>query len=136
MCGWPSATQAWIRAPSRTHLSSFTTKPPGKGTGLGRATVYGIVQQSGGSIWVYSQQGYGTTIKIYLPQIAQEPIVVEPVQQHVRASARPATILLAEDDPAVRGLVQKILQQYGYTVVAAQHGVEALAHARDMEPPD
>lgn len=103
----------------------FTTKEQGKGTGLGLATVYGIVKQSGGSIWVYSEQGIGTTFKIYLPQVKESP--------HQGRSAEAAktikgaeTILLAEDEELVRNLAREVLQGYGYSVIEAANGVQAL----------
>jgi two-component system cell cycle sensor histidine kinase/response regulator CckA len=103
----------------------FTTKGEGKGTGLGLSTVYGIVKQSGGSIWVYSELGIGTTFKIYLQQ-------VEETAREGRA-ARPATlvagtetILIVEDDHSLRDLAKRILRLAGYSVLTASNGGEAL----------
>jgi signal transduction histidine kinase len=108
----------------------FTTKEVGKGTGLGLSTVHGIVNQSGGSIWVYSEPGKGTTFKIYLPRAAGD--VEEP--DGGRTPAPPPcsseTILLVEDEKGVRDLVRDVLQGQGYTVLEARHGIEALAVAR------
>ncbi len=104
----------------------FTTKAPGKGTGLGLPTIYGIVKQSGGSVWVASEPGMGTTFSIYLPQVADRP-------QHGRAavSTAPAsgteTILLVEDERPLREFTRRILQSAGYTVLQAGNGNEALA---------
>ncbi|HEX7089334.1 MAG TPA: PAS domain S-box protein [Longimicrobiales bacterium] len=112
----------------------FTTKPKGKGTGLGLSTVYGIVKQSGGFIWVYSEPGQGTTFKIYLPRVdaAPEPGVVA---QEVAALSGDETILLVEDEAAVRTLARQILERKGYRVITAQHGGEALRVARECADP-
>jgi PAS domain S-box-containing protein len=105
----------------------FTTKETGKGTGLGLATVYGIVKQAGGHIWVYSEPGQGTTFKIYLPS-AEHKLGMGPEEQ---AEALPAkrdgvTILLAEDDPIMRKLTRKMLEEHGYKVLEATNGEAAL----------
>jgi two-component system, cell cycle sensor histidine kinase and response regulator CckA len=108
----------------------FTTKERGKGTGLGLATVYGIVKQSDGFIWVDSQVERGTTFAVYLP-VVHEP--VEPtihVAPAVDIGGGSQTILLAEDDGAVRRLARDILAKQGYTVLDARDGDEALASAR------
>jgi two-component system cell cycle sensor histidine kinase/response regulator CckA len=108
----------------------FTTKEPGKGTGLGLPTVYGIVQQSGGFIWVYSEPGEGTVFKIYLPrcQRAVEETVAPPAPaEPLRGSE---TILLVEDEEAVREAASEFLSLQGYTVLQARNGSEALEIAR------
>ena len=103
----------------------FTTKPVGKGTGLGLATVHGIVTQSGGKIWVYSEAGHGTTFKIYLPM--SEGAVTASVPQAVRQIAAPTeTILLVEDEEATREAVHRSLTRSGYKVLVATNGTEAL----------
>jgi PAS domain S-box-containing protein len=104
----------------------FTTKEPGKGTGLGLATVYGIVQQSGGHVCVYSEPGVGSTFKVYLPRV-ERPGQPGTSYQGIRAAPRgDETVLLVEDDEGVRSLVQRVLQDGGYHVLVAGSGREAL----------
>ncbi|MBN1992492.1 MAG: PAS domain S-box protein [Anaerolineae bacterium] len=104
----------------------FTTKEVGQGTGLGLAMVYGIVKQSGGDIWVYSEEGLGATFKIYLPRVAEtRPLSFRPdIAEEIPRGDE--TILLVEDDPVVRLLAQRVLQECGYTLLEAKHGSEAL----------
>jgi len=107
----------------------FTTKPRGQGTGLGLAMVYGTVKQSGGFIWVYSEPGHGATFKIYLPRVdapVESTAPPAPVERPPRGSE---TVLLAEDEPAVRAIAQQALERQGYTVLAAPSGADALALA-------
>jgi CheY-like chemotaxis protein len=105
----------------------FTTKGIGAGTGLGLATVYGIVKQSGGHIDVSSQLGRGTTFKLYLPQCEEElrPAMPEEASPPTPVNGR-KTILLVEDEDVVRSLVRTLLQRHGYTVLEAGNGDEAL----------
>ena len=112
----------------------FTTKEAGKGTGLGLATVYGIVKQSGGFVWVYSEAGRGTTFKIYLPRTDQSP---EPVDGAVHtASLRGTeTVLVVDDAPAVRTAVRAVLERHGYVVVEATNGEAALQLAMKHRGP-
>jgi two-component system cell cycle sensor histidine kinase/response regulator CckA len=104
----------------------FTTKAPGKGTGLGLATCYGIVKQHGGHIELYSKAGYGSTFKIYLPQVEESP---DPLLPHDQVTAVPQgteVALLVEDESLVRALVGRVLRELGYTVLEATNGEEAL----------
>ncbi|HEU4628759.1 MAG TPA: PAS domain S-box protein [Gemmatimonadaceae bacterium] len=122
--GMDEATQARVFDPF------FTTKEPGKGTGLGLATVYGIVSQSGGGIWVESAPGYGTTFEICLPvhrATGEGPAVRRSGESAVDDCRRGSeTVLLVEDDASVRRLVRRLLAREGYTVVEARHGAHAL----------
>ncbi len=115
----------------------FTTKGPGKGTGLGLATVYGVVKQSGGYIWVESEPGKGAKFEIYLPRVNEQ--ADQPVAAQRSASAPFAvgreTVLIVEDESAVRELAAEFLRSAGYSVVAAQDGNEALAISRKSRDP-
>jgi two-component system, cell cycle sensor histidine kinase and response regulator CckA len=107
----------------------FTTKEQGKGTGLGLATVYGIVKQSGGSIQLVSEPGRGTTFWIFLPRAhdaVQAPTDVGPLCAPARAMTG-ATVLIVEDEPQVRGAASRVLRAYGYAVIEAPNGLDALA---------
>jgi hypothetical protein len=104
----------------------FTTKPAGQGSGLGLATVYGIVKQSGGYIWVYSEVGHGTAFKIYLPEFTGTLPELPPAE--VLLSPRGAeTILIVEDEAAVRRMAARALAAQGYAILEAENGAEALA---------
>lgn len=110
----------------------FTTKEKGKGTGLGLSTVHGIVTQSGGKIWVYSEPGHGTTFKIYFPAI-EEALDTLNVKNETDSLPRGSeTILLVEDEPSVRDLANRLLKQQGYKVLEAAIGEEALRLAQDI----
>ena len=104
----------------------FTTKAQGKGTGLGLATVFGIVKQNHGHIWVYSEPGTGTTFKIYLPSAEEEQPYSTPMMKEAELPAGTETILLVEDDADVRNLVRQVLQAQGYTLLEAEDGQAAL----------
>lgn len=104
----------------------FTTKERGRGTGLGLATVYGIVKQSGGSIWAYSELGHGSVFKIYLPRVDSKPVSLASERVSVNPLQGTETLLLVEDDDAVRELAQRVLQRYQYQVIVAQDAQQAL----------
>jgi CheY-like chemotaxis protein len=123
-CGMDAETQARIFEPF------FTTKEKGKGTGLGLATVYGIVKQSGGFIWVYSEMEKGSTFKIYLPRLDQPSQRFEHAQQATDLPGGSETILLAEDEQDVREISREFLTLAGYTVLEAKDGTEAVEIAR------
>jgi PAS domain S-box-containing protein len=113
----------------------FTTKEQGKGTGLGLATVYGIVKQNGGNIWVYSEVGQGTTFKIYLPRAEEgRPPEVLP-QSKTKIVGGNETILMVEDDIGVRELTRRMLDAQGYTVLVAKNGQTALELAGQQTGP-
>jgi PAS domain S-box-containing protein len=119
-CGMDADTQAHIFEPF------YTTKEKGKGTGLGLATVYGIVKQSGGYVWVYSEIGRGTTFKIYLPSVEEE-VAPREIRQAVASLPRGTeTVLLVEDEEGVRELAKEYLESCGYKVLVAQNGQAAI----------
>ena len=111
----------------------FTTKEAGRGTGLGLATVYGIVKQSGGDIWVYSEPGQGTTFKVYLPTVEQTAAAATTMLSTAPLQRGSETILLVEDDETLRVLSRRILQSRGYTVLEAVNGEDALAVCEGYE---
>lgn len=126
--GMDAETQARIFEPF------FTTKPVGQGTGLGLATVYGIVHQSGGAIALESAPGAGTTFRIYLP-LHDGPLPVQEVVAAPTAGSGNATILLAEDDDAVRRYATAVLEESGYRVLSARNGVDAIELAEALDRP-
>jgi len=104
----------------------FTTKEKGKGTGLGLSTVYGIVKQSGGNIWVYSEPGKGATFKIYFPRVDAEVSGLKMVEAEKEGLCGTETVLVVEDDETVRNMAVKVLERYGYCALAAGGGEEAI----------
>ena len=127
-CGMDEATKARIFEPF------FTTKEPGKGTGLGLATVYGIVKQAGGFIWVYSEPGQGTSFKIYLPEVDATAERITAVAG-ARAPRGTETVLLVEDAAAVRAVTKQVLERQGYVVLEAPDGEAALRLAQQHRGP-
>jgi signal transduction histidine kinase/ActR/RegA family two-component response regulator len=128
-CGMDAQTQSHIFEPF------FTTKKQGKGTGLGLSTVYGIVKQSGGSLFVYSEPGQGTTFKVYLPQVKAKVESFEPLVPAQFLPRGTETILLVEDESGVRNLIHAILQANGYTLLVASNGHEAVRISRQHDGP-
>jgi CheY-like chemotaxis protein len=126
-CGMDKATQAQIFEPF------FTTKDVGEGTGLGLATVYGIVKQNQGFIHVYSEPGKGTSFSIYLPRHAGQALAAQPKSAAKMRRSTGETVLLVEDEPSILAIAQKVLDRLGYTVLAAATPGKALqlaeAHA-------
>jgi len=106
---------------SRIFEPFFTTKEPGQGTGLGLAMVYGVVKQSGGSIWVNSKVGSGTSLRIYLPEAQGVPEALVPAKPPTTLPQGSETILLVEDDAGVRELVSLLLSSKGYTILTAEN---------------
>ena len=131
-------TGTGMDATTRTRLFEplFTTKEPGKGTGLGLATVYGIVQQSRGAIWVYSELGVGSTFKMYFPEVeGSNGLAAASPKTERPPLAGTETILVVEDQPELRAVVRQILQRQGYTVLEASNGRDALGIARRHPSP-
>ncbi|HEY2971234.1 MAG TPA: PAS domain S-box protein [Pyrinomonadaceae bacterium] len=125
-CGMDATIQ------SRVFEPFFTTKGPNKGTGLGLATVYGIVKQSGGNIWIYSEAGRGSTFKVYLPRVDE---VVGGEEEVISRSVPRGTelVLLVEDEDQVRAILREILEGHGYRVLTASNGEEALSISLDLQ---
>jgi PAS domain S-box-containing protein len=119
-CGMDDETQSRIFEPF------YTTKELGKGTGLGLATVYGIVKQSGGFIWVYSEHGHGTTFKVYLPRVENSVTALRPSNRRADACKGTETVLVVEDAEPLRALIREFLKLSGYTVLEAENGKEAI----------
>jgi two-component system cell cycle sensor histidine kinase/response regulator CckA len=113
----------------------FTTKEPGKGTGLGLATVYGVVKQSGGVVGIDSRPGRGSTFKIFLPQAKESAEAAPPDITDTKSSTETGTILLVEDEEALLLLTAGLLAECGYTVLSARDGIQALEIARSFDEP-
>jgi two-component system cell cycle sensor histidine kinase/response regulator CckA len=121
----------------KSHLFEpfFTTKESGRGTGLGLATVYGIIKQSNGFIYVYSERGQGTTFKLYFPRISERPAQRESLGGPERSLMGAETVLLLEDEEQVLKLVERILKKHGYKVLAARSAEEALVYCKQNTIP-
>jgi two-component system, cell cycle sensor histidine kinase and response regulator CckA len=128
-CGMDAQTKARIFEPF------FTTKEVGKGTGLGLATVYGVIKQSGGWIWVESEPGKGSRFEVYLPRVVDAEDTVNATAKTAVAAARGQTIMIAEDEDGVRDLASNFLTSAGYKVLSASSGGEALECARRWGKP-
>ncbi|HET9985651.1 MAG TPA: ATP-binding protein [Longimicrobiales bacterium] len=109
----------------------FTTKGPGKGTGLGLSSAYGVVKQSGGYIWAESAVGKGTTFRVYLPRVEEQPADAPPLPALDAPAGRTATVLVVEDDEMVRTVVRRTLLEDGYSILEAPNGPDALWIAED-----
>jgi PAS domain S-box-containing protein len=131
-----SDTGVGMDSTTREHIFEpfFTTKDVGKGTGLGLATIYGIVRQAGGHIWLYSEPGHGSAFKLYFPRVdaAVEDVPIEPVIPDVGVG----TVLVVEDEPAVRDMTTQLLERAGFHVLAVAGAPEALASTTDRQPID
>jgi two-component system, cell cycle sensor histidine kinase and response regulator CckA len=128
-CGMDLKTQARIFDPF------FTTKELGKGTGLGLATVYGIVKQTGGYIWVYSEVVHGTIFRVYLPRVDKAVQTAEREPSEIEELHGSETILVAEDSESLREMAEEYLESIGYTVLSAVSGEKALQWAKDFQGP-
>ena len=131
-----SDTGVGMSAETKGHIFEpfFTTKEEGKGTGLGLATVYGIVKQSGGSVWVYSELGQGTVFKVYLPTVSEDP-AVEAANMDVDVVSGTETILVVEDQEGVRSLIRQALESVGYKVLETDDPDSTLATCANHDGP-
>jgi len=130
-----SDTGSGMNKETRDHIFDpfFTTKEIGKGTGLGLSTVYGIIKQNNGFIWVYSVPGQGTTFKIYLPKLKEDAEAEEKERIPVGDLNGSETVFIVEDDDKLRNLTRKILERYGYSALEAENGEDALRFSEEYE---
>jgi two-component system cell cycle sensor histidine kinase/response regulator CckA len=132
-----SDTGMGMDAETKKHIFEpfFTTKETGKGTGLGLATVYGIVKQSGGFIWAYSELGVGSVFKVYFPRVLEKKALAPAARQEPEQLKGTETILVAEDEAALRALIRETLEQHGYKVLEAGDGKEAVRLSEQYPEP-
>jgi CheY-like chemotaxis protein len=132
-----SDTGSGIDKKTQEHIFEpfYSTKEKGKGTGLGLSTVYGIVKQNKGFIWVYSEPGQGSIFKIYLPKAKEDVKTEEKVQTPVKDLGGSETVLVVEDNVSILNLAQRALQKYGYKVLTAKSGEDALRIGKEYEGP-
>ena len=132
-----SDTGSGMDKETREHIFEpfFTTKEVGKGTGLGLSTVYGIVKQNNGFVWVYSEPGRGSTFKVYLPKVKGDAEPKEKEQSPVDDPIGSETVLIVEDDYGLRKFAQEVLRNYGYRVIVAENGEDALRVSEEYEGP-
>jgi PAS domain S-box-containing protein len=132
-----SDTGSGMNKETREHIFEpfFTTKKVGKGTGLGLSTVYGIIKQNNGFVWVYSEPGQGSTFKVYLPKIKGDAEPEEKEQSPVDDLSGSETVLIVEDDDGLRKLAQGILRSYGYRILVAENGEDALRVSKEHDGP-
>ncbi len=132
-----SDTGSGMDAETRKHIFEpfFTTKELGKGTGLGLSTVYGIVKQSGGNIWVYSEPDHGTVFKVYLPAVAQTNVETNAAPKAYAIPRGTETILIVEDEPQIRQLASECFTHCGYNVLSTADGLEALQLIERLQEP-
>ena len=132
-----SDTGTGIDPETQVHIFEpfFTTKPQGRGTGLGLATVYGIVKQSGGYVWVYSECGKGTAFKVYLPRTDEVSTSIKAVESGHEVLTGSETVLVVEDQPMLRELIGRMLVSKGYDVVSADNPATAVHLAQSYAGP-
>ncbi|MBT9438751.1 MAG: response regulator, partial [Desulfobacterales bacterium] len=111
----------------------FTTKEVGKGTGMGLSTIYGIIKQNNGFVWVYSEPGQGATFKVYLPEVKKDADLEKKEQTHVDDLSGSETVLIVEDNDSLRNFAQKILHIYGYRTLNAENGEDALRVCKEHD---
>jgi len=132
-----SDTGVGMDAETKAHIFEpfFTTKGLGQGTGLGLSTVYGIVKQSGGHVWVYSEPGQGSSFKVYLPRVVEAEAPVRKEDRPVENVSGHETVLVVEDEPMLRELVEAMLSSCGYSILTVENPVQAEEFSKDYDGP-